>query len=404
MKKKLLAAILVTCFSTAVHANSSVTLYGLIDGGIGYQKQKVTQGDNRIESRDFGLSKFNGVKNGNRWGLRGSEDLGNGTKAIFVLENGFDLGNGRQLQGGRLFGRQAYIGLSSESWGNLTLGRQQNIAGDMVGIKGPFYIGYQQAGQLFGAFGASTFARMDNAIKYTSPVFSGFKFALGYSGNASKTELDWGAGAIETKEDSNWITAGASYNKGPFSVAASYDRLRTDIRKVTGEHKGTVHMWNVFGNYDFDVVKLDLGYGQVRGAVADSNGAAVQMGAGSIGLNSLFAPFTQGMRTDGLLYTQTNGYRQQAWTVGLTVPVNDVSKVLFSYQGSATKNGNSEFNGVKGRLGIFSLGYEYSLSKRTFIYAIASIGTGRLKFDDSAVNPKAKLKTSLYGVGLQHRF
>lgn len=404
MKKALFLTVLATSFSGVAQANSSVTLYGLIDAGIGYQKQKVTQGNNRIESRDFGLSKFNGVKNGNRWGLKGSEDLGNGTKAIFVLESGFDSANGRQLQGGRLFGRQAYFGLSSERWGSLTLGRQHSIAADMIGVKGPFYIGYQQAGQLFGAFGASTFARMDNAIKYTSPVFSGFKVALGYSGNASKTEMDWGGGKTETKDESNWITAGASYNNGPFSVAASYDRLRTDIHNSTGDHKGTVHMWNLFGNYDFDVVKLDLGYGQVRGAVAASDGAAVQMGAGSIGLNGLFAPFTQGMHANGLLYTQTNGYRQQAWTIGLTVPVNDAGKVLLSYQGSATKNGDSGFNGVKGRLSIFSLGYEHSLSKRTFLYAVASIGTGRLKFDDSAVHPKAKLKTSLFGVGLQHRF
>ena len=72
MKKALFLTALATSFSGVAQANSSVTLYGLIDGGIGYQKQKVTQGNNRIESRDFGLSKFNGVKNGNRWGLKGS--------------------------------------------------------------------------------------------------------------------------------------------------------------------------------------------------------------------------------------------------------------------------------------------------------------------------------------------
>ncbi|GAA4416103.1 porin [Advenella faeciporci] len=408
MKKTLLATALLAGFSGAAYANSSVTLYGLVDAGIGYQKNKVTQGDNRIENRDFGMAKFNGVRNGNRWGLRGSEDLGNGTKAIFLLENGFDVSNGNALQGGRLFGRQAYFGLSSESWGSLTLGRQYSIAVETIGTKGPFNVGYQQAGQLFGAFGASTFARMDNAIKYSSPVFSGFKFGLGYSGDTNKKEMDWNGIETETKQASNWITAGGSYNNGPLAIGVSYDRFRTDKKNVTvtgtEKHKGTVHMWNLFGTYDFDVVKLDLGYGQVRGAVGNANGVAAEMGASSIGLNSLFTPFTRGMRADGLTYSQTNGYRQQAWTVGLTAPVGEAGKILFSYQGSATKNNDHGFDGVKGRLSIFSLGYEYSLSKRSLVYAMASYGTGRLKFDDSAVNPKAKLRTSLIGVGLQHRF
>lgn len=108
-------------------------------------------------------------------------------------------------------------------------------------------------------------------------------------------------------------------------------------------------MWNLFGTYDFYVVKLDIGYGQVRGTVGNLQGAAAEMGASGTGLNNLYTPFTAGMRSDGLLYTHTNGYRQQAWTVG-------------------------------------------------------SMGTGRMKFDDSAANPKAKLRTVLFSIGLQHRF
>lgn len=404
MKKTLLATALIAGFSGVAYANSSVTLYGLIDGGLAYQKSKVTQGDNRIESRDFGMQKFNGVRNGNRWGFRGSEDLGNGTKAIFQLEGGFDMSNGRQLQGGRLFGRQAYFGLSSEKWGSLTLGRQHTIAVETIGTKGPFNVGYLQAGQLFGAFGASTFARMDNAIKYGSPNLAGFKFGIGYAGDATKSEYEWNGNKTDTKRASNWITAGGSYNNGPLAIGVSYDRFRTDVKTVTDTHKGTVHMWNLFGTYDFEVVKLDLGYGQVRGAIGNKDGAAVQMEASSIGLNNLFTPFTQGMRTDGLLYSQTNGYRQQAWTVGLTLPVGESGKALASYQGSATKNNDYGFSGVKGKLHIFSLGYEHNLSKRSLVYALASIATGHLKFKDSATYPKAKLKTSMIGIGLQHRF
>ncbi len=120
---------------------------------------------------------------GSRWGLKGTEDLGGGLKAIFQLENGFDPNNGRLGQGGRLFGRQAYVGLTHDAYGTVTLGRQYDPLVDMVQ---PL-----TADNFFG----STFAtpgdidnndnssRTSNAIKYVSPVFSGFQvegmYALG---------------------------------------------------------------------------------------------------------------------------------------------------------------------------------------------------------------------------------
>jgi len=403
MKKTLLATALLAGFSSAAVANSSVTLYGILDGGFAHHSTKITQGGESLKTTSFGMRGFNGVRNGNRWGLRGSEDLGDGLKVIFQLESGFDLGNGRSLQGTtggdtRLFGRQAWVGLTSENWGTLTLGRQHTIAVDTVGTRGPFNVGYQQAGQLFGAFGASVFARMDNAIKYWSPTFAGFKVGLGYSGESNKQTLS-GVGTI-SENSSNWITAGGSYNNGPISVGVSYDRFDTDKKAWTGNYKGKVHMWNLFGSYDFDIVKLDLGYGQVRGAIGNPNSGTTEWQAGGIGLNSQLAG--RARNAAGLAYHQTNGYRQQAWTLGLTAPVGDAGKVLFSYQGSATKNTGDAFHGAKGKVSIFSLGYEHSLSKRTLVYALATIGRGDLKWNDGT--PKAKLRTSIVGVGMQHRF
>ncbi|AFK61531.1 outer membrane porin protein [Advenella kashmirensis WT001] len=136
MKKTLLAAALAVGFAGVAHAETSVTLYGIVDAGIGYQQTKVTQGDAFTKTRDIGL--INGVRNGNRWGMKGVEDLGNGTSAIFQLESGFDLGNGRSAQGGRLFGRHAYVGLTGANWGTLTLGRQLNVAADTVSSLNPF--------------------------------------------------------------------------------------------------------------------------------------------------------------------------------------------------------------------------------------------------------------------------
>ncbi|NLY63361.1 MAG: porin [Alcaligenaceae bacterium] len=406
MKKKLIVTVLLSGFAGVTHAKNSVTLYGILDGGLAYQSVKVTQGDNYIKTSNFGMAKFNGVRNGNRWGLRGSEDLGNGSKVIFNLESGFDLSNGKSLQGGRLFGRQSYFGVSNDNWGVLTLGRQSSIAGTTITPRGPFHVGYKQAGHLAGAFGASVFARMDNAIKYWTPTVSGLRVGVAYSGNVSKTESDVGGVHTEKKDASNWLSAGANYGRGPVGVGLSYDRFRKNTIDSKGvKHKGTVSMWNLFGHYDFESFKLDLGYGQVRGAIGNPNSATVEMGATPpIGLNAEFTPLTKGMRGDGLMYHQTNGYRQQAWTVGLTVPVGEFGKLLASYQGALTKNGDRGFDGVKSNLSIFSLGYEYSLSKRSLIYSVASYATGRLKFDNNSVNPKAKLKSTVLGVGLLHRF
>ena len=99
----------------AAQAQSSVQVYGLLSAGIGYVS------DEGKGSRTHALS---GTNQNPRIGFRGQEDLGDGTKAIFVLENGFNVMTGTASQSGRLFGRQSYVGLSSNDKGTLTLGRQ----------------------------------------------------------------------------------------------------------------------------------------------------------------------------------------------------------------------------------------------------------------------------------------
>ena len=429
MKKALQSILLLGAATGVAQAATSVTLYGLVDGGIGYTKTKITEratdysGARWTENRNVGM--VNGILNGNRWGLKGTEDLGNGTSAIFQLESGFDLGTGASKQGGRLFGRKAIIGLTGDSWGTLTLGRQYNVADDVVSGIDPFGTGVLQAGVTDGAFGDSVSARMDNSLKYMSPDFGGFKFGIAYAGENSKqsssVEFD-PDGHKETnaskKKTSNWISMGLGYANGPVSVGVSYDRFRTDIRdwkatSVDGKtvyeedvrNKGTTHMWNLFGAYDFDVVKLHLGYGQIRGAVTNADGV------GGVGLNGLLAGYTgtvipgeAGKPDTTQNYTQTKGFRQQSWMVGLSAPVSDTGTVLFSYQGNKSKNTDEDFDGIKGKLNIFSVGYVQSLSKRTRVYAAASYGVGKMKFDESLGRGNLKLKSTLVGVGLQHRF
>jgi predicted porin len=420
MKKALQSIVLLGAATGVAQAATSVTLYGLVDGGIGYTKAKITQdatkfkGESWNEERNVGM--INGILNGNRWGLKGTEDLGNGTSAIFQLESGFDLGNGRSAQDGRLFGRKAIIGLTGDSWGTLTLGRQYNVADDVVSGIDPFGTGVLQAGVVDGAFGDSPSARMDNSFKYMSPDFGGFKFGIAYSGTHNKKSSEEGSIETENRDTSNWVSAGLGFNNGPVTAGLSYDRFRTDIRvrglefnPLTGRNepfdtktKDTTHMWNLFGAYDFEVVKLHLGYGQIRGAVTNAAGVS------SVGLNGKLAGFTEvtnpASDVFGLNYTQANGFRQQSWMVGLSAPVSDTGTVLFSYQGNTSKNKADTFDGMKGKLNIFSLGYVQGLSKRTRVYAAASYGVGKMKFDESLHRGNVKLKSTLIGVGLQHRF
>src|SRR6202012_1349968 len=170
MKKTLMVAALTGVFATAAHAQSSVTLYGLIDAGLTYT-------NNQGGSHNF--KETSGSVNGSRWGLRGSEDLGGGLKAIFTLEDGFSIANGTFGQGGREFGRQAFVGLSSNQFGAVTLGRQDDSVVDYLGPL--FLTGTQSGGTQFAHpfdnDNLDNSFRVNNSIKYQSVNYAGFKFS-----------------------------------------------------------------------------------------------------------------------------------------------------------------------------------------------------------------------------------
>jgi predicted porin len=132
--KKSLIALAVLAASGAAMAQSSVTLYGVADAYVGSQKANaVTVSGTRLVSTATRNSVVeSGGLSGSRWGLRGTEDLGNGMKANFVLESGFDISNGASQQGGALFGRQAFVGLGG-GFGAVSLGRQYNAYDEVKG-------------------------------------------------------------------------------------------------------------------------------------------------------------------------------------------------------------------------------------------------------------------------------
>ncbi|HTH77078.1 MAG TPA: porin, partial [Trinickia sp.] len=160
----------------AAHAQSSVTLYGVIDTSLTYVHH--TDGNKNL----WALGNASGGDlSGTRWGLKGQEDLGGGLAAIFQLENGFDPSNGRLGQGNREFGRQAFVGLTSQTYGTLTLGRQYDPVVDLVqGITADNYFGsaFATPGDVDNYDNSS---RTDNAIKYLSPTYAGFQFEAMYA-------------------------------------------------------------------------------------------------------------------------------------------------------------------------------------------------------------------------------
>src|SRR5215469_4246595 len=104
MKKSLLAGVIVSAIAVPAAAQSSVTLYGVLDEGLDFT-------NNAGGSKAYSMQ--SGYVQGSRWGLKGAEDLGAGLKAVFQLENGYNLSNGALGQGGLMFGRQAYVGVTS---------------------------------------------------------------------------------------------------------------------------------------------------------------------------------------------------------------------------------------------------------------------------------------------------
>ncbi|HWT39499.1 MAG TPA: porin, partial [Paraburkholderia sp.] len=115
MKKTLIVAGILGAFAASANAQSSVTLYGTLDAGLVYTNNQAGHSN---------WQQGSGTVSDTYFGLRGSEDLGNGLHAIFTLENGFNLNNGSFKESNTLFNRQAYVGLQSNQFGTLTLGRQ----------------------------------------------------------------------------------------------------------------------------------------------------------------------------------------------------------------------------------------------------------------------------------------
>ncbi|WP_323117973.1 porin [Burkholderia alba] len=208
MKKEIVCALSVSVFGIAAHAQSSVTLYGLLDTGIAYTNN---------QSGKSTWQQGSGLLSNTVFGLNGAEDLGGGLHAIFRLESGFSLNNGTQSYRNTLFGRRAYVGLQNDRYGTVTLGRQYDAVVDYLG---PLAManngdGNNLAAHPFDNDNIDDSFYINNSVKYTSPTIAGLQFG-GMYGFSNQP------GGFASNRS---YSMGVSYANGPVNLGAAYLQL-----------------------------------------------------------------------------------------------------------------------------------------------------------------------------------
>ncbi len=240
--KKSLIALAVLAASGAVMAQSSVTLYGVADAGIGKIEYKSPTGNDASDKTEFisGSTMNNGTS---RLGVRGVEDLGSGLKAGFQFESQLDLDNGAAAS--KFWARQANLWLGG-NWGTFKMGRQftpSYLAGSTYELTGA--ANYSVLSNTYNWAGIGS--RADSAFAYVTPNFGGFSAALAY---VTKTDLGadkaaWdlglmykngpiaaGLSANKFSTSKTNYQAGAKYNFGNFALAASYTQASNTSKAV----------------------------------------------------------------------------------------------------------------------------------------------------------------------------
>jgi predicted porin len=364
MKKSLLALAALTAFAGAASAQSSVTLFGILDAA--YAHVSVASAAGLASRSNSGIT--NSGINSSRLGFRGVEDLGGGLKAAFWLEGQLnnDIGTGANgsAAGGYDFRRRTTVALLG-NFGELRVGRDytpnfwSTTAYDPFGTNG---VAQSNALSLFGTAGAGTYAggtpntvnavRGDNTVAYFLPTLGGLEGWFQYRFGESNTNADPG------KKANNQIALRVGYATGPISAHVAY--AKTEGLTDAADLKYT----NVAASYDFGIVKPMVVW--------------VQEKAGS-------------------------GAKISAWELGLVAPIGQ-SELRFAYSKYDINNSNNDWN----KLG---LGYVYNLSKRSALYAqyarvsnkgVQNVSVSNNGLSAGAANPGGS--STGYEFGIRHQF
>ncbi|WP_325169325.1 porin [Pandoraea sputorum] len=356
-------------------AQSSVTLYGIIDTSLQYV--------NHAGGKQSQISMVTGNGLGTRWGITGTEDLGGGLQSVFKLENGFDSTNGKLLQGSREFGRQAYVGLTSREWGSVLIGRQYDPLIDQVlPTQGNFFVaGYWTApGDVDNS---QNTARVSNSVKWTSPVWRGVQiegmYALG--------------GVAGAQASGQTYSAAGSYTFGPARVAAGYLHIDNGNARATTRPSSTTDF--------FFVSAVNRAYASAK----------------SIDIYRAGGRYTLGNVTLGGYYSQSYYNADAASTFRTTqrydsygvYAVWQISPALAAQTGYDYLNASGDSSAHYHQV---SAAVDYSLSKRTDLFCVVTYahatgynGIGPAQAAIATVYVDAGVNSQMYvTAGVRHKF
>lgn len=381
-KKTLAAAAILGAFAGSAFA-ADVTLYGKMDLGLGFTNTSVDGAD---DVNSFQMK--SGQNSGNRFGLKGTEDLGNGMKVGFSLENGFEADDGTLNNNGRLFGREALLYVQG-AFGEVSFGR----AGQLMSGNGRYGIFTSNVNALGTGWGdvvglpqisASGYARFDNLVTYQTPSFAGFTVTVQYSmKNDSGKDKD-GKTADEGDENKanvdRYYGIGAQYKNGPFQAVAIVDSINYDSTALdaTGKQKYEDDALNVAlgGSYDFGVVKAYL--------------------AGT---------YSENAKKWGKLFTFADNYSATVDGYGVMASVDvpafgGTAKFGIGYSEAEPSKVASGEDKPEFKTYTVGAGYTYNLSKRTMLYTAADYV--KADYNKAANTPDADAYTVI--AGMVHSF
>lgn len=313
--QKTLIALAVLAASGAAMAQSSVTLYGLVDAGIGQKTTEVT-GTAKVKQTVVDSS----LLNNSRFGFKGSEDLGGGLKANFTLEQGFSTDTGAAVSSTLAFSRKAVVGLSG-SFGAVDLGRQYSAYDDLRGATNMISdTNFATTGTVFATGLADYTNRIDNSIGYRSASFGGISGAVVLGLGEDKTS------ALSATQN---VSAHIKYANGPIVVGYAYQQQDSRIPATTvpvaaASNSAEIKYHLLAGSYDFGVAKL----------------------------------------TGGFNVAKQSGLEDKEYQIGVTVPFGAAAVAAGYSKAEGERTGAADLEGQ----GISLVG-TYSLSKRTTLYA-----------------------------------
>ena len=345
-----LASVLAGAAGLAAAQGSSVTLYGRIVSGIDYMN-RVDEGPGRSASHLRQAGQWGATW----WGLRGSEDLGGGLSAVFHLESQFSADDG--MVGDSFFNRYAVVGLRSQGYGMLLLGRAMGIPDGEVWALDPMGLQAMGAGTLQGN---RTWGSRPNAISYQSPAWGGLSFRtqLGLNGEAGRSRAGRQA------------AASVGYEQGPLVLKAFYEEIRDGNGAFASLYTAS-RLYTVGGTYRMGGLKLFTGYSQIRSGaltVADADNPA-------------------GAR------------RQQTYWMGANYQATP-ALVLVGGAYRANRSG--------GGASLVSLGANYHLSRRTLLYgtvgAVSNGGEAAFSAEANSARPAPGSGQQGVYTGIVHSF